>query len=285
MSLIQLGIYGLLSPQYRPSRMMLVMGTVWAFGVVLLTRWVWHYLLYGDWRWGRPVDTPSILVGRCLTRRAIERMYTQSRQTLDLVGVLSPDQELQECHIAPFHQLRQLCTALDVKAIIWDTDALSFKTIIGAMEREVPGYQHQFWHDRIRLMIASPHRQRRGGCLLGQPAFPLADRDLRRLKRLLDWLVWGLVLVSLPLLAVFRFRRVSQYARAVFRIPMGYTWIGYIGNGMDVELPPLPEGIYPPCAVVPKDDRLRRLINYRYAETYSIGVDLKWISYHLLRRH
>jgi len=75
MSLIQLGMYGLLAPQYRPSRMMLVMGTVWAFGVVLLTRWVWHYLLYGDWRWGRPVDTPSILVGRCQTRRAIERLH------------------------------------------------------------------------------------------------------------------------------------------------------------------------------------------------------------------
>ncbi len=283
MSLIQLGIYGLLSPQYRPSRMMLVMGTVWAFGVVLLTRWVWHYLLYGDWRWGQPVDTPSILVGRCATRRSIERIYTQSRRTLDVVGVLAPDRQLQECHIAPFHHLRLLCIALDVKAILWDTDALSFKTIIRAMECEVPGYQHQFWYERLGLIVASPHRNRRGGCFSGEPTFPLSDRDLRRLKRLLDWLVWGMVLVALPLLALLRFRRVPHYVRALLRIPMGYTWIGYVDRGSEEALPPLRRGIYPPCAVVPDDDRLQRLINYRYAETYSLAVDLKWISYHLLR--
>ncbi len=270
-SLIQFAVYGMLNPLYRPSRMMLVLGTVWALIVFLINRLVPHFIQHGNLDFGKDLKKKLLIIGGREEGQRIQSLLRSARVDYDLLKRISPDKTGETDFLQP---VKDMIRMLRVDEIIWALNDVPYKVMIDFMTGEGQGISHKMVDGASDVILGSQSKNEQGEQYIHREHFILSDPVALRLKRLFDLFVAVICLILSPLLLLCKGNRWGLY-RNIFRVFTGDSWVGYYPDAPDISaLPPLRRGVLPPVySEVKATPELQTLANLQYAKHYSILLD------------
>ncbi len=274
-SLIQFAIYGMLNPHYRPSRMMLVMGTIWALIVVLFNRLLPHFIQYGNLDLGQDQKKRIVLIGSQEETDRIAQILQKLRS--DHV-VLAQVNYIQQNKDAWTIRLKKLMQAFKVDEVIWALKDVPYTVMIQYMSTEGQGMSHKMIDGASEVILGSQSKNDRGEVYAGREHYALSDTVTIRLKRILDLTIALFFLILSPVLFLCRGNRLN-FLINLGKVFGGYTWIGYYEvNHPSKTLPKLPKSILPPVyRLIELDTSLMFKANVEYAKGYTPLKDLGFL--------
>ncbi len=280
-TLLVAAIYGFLPDDLRYSRMLIVLGALWAVlatsALRLLGR-VWqHKGLFSAMQASRQHKT--LIVGSGSEVRRVLGLLYDMQADFYYVGAVAQEQE-EGVHLGKLADLPLLLRALRVSELIFCAADISHKDIIAIMEREGSHYQYKIVQPESDSIIGSNSKDAAGDHYELTRAYALARVGERRTKRLFDISVCLFLLLFLPLLFWFQ-RKKGAFLSNLWAVFLGRrTWVGYSGGGAALQgLPPLKVGVLSPADRLNEAERaelremMRQRLNQLYAKEYTVFAD------------
>ena len=267
-TVVALAFYGLLPPEMRYSRGMIVFGGL-AGTVALLGI---HAVLQ---RWGVTGQVPfdgvrheAVIVGseEAAGQTASElHKWSGAPRVLGWVGPGG---------LAPLEELKPLLQLTGAGEVIFAAGALSYTEILEAMQRCGPRYEYKIHLPHRRGFVGSNSSKTAGDLYGADPRYRLSDPALRRQKRTFDMGGALLLLLLLPVWIIF-VKQKARIVQALWAVLRGAkTFVGYAGSGTG--LPPLRSGLMPPGHLLPgyvPSPEVAQAVDRDYALHYAPGRD------------
>ena len=258
-SIVLVAGYGLLPEDYRFSRAILLLGSIWFSAVVIFGRFT-----FGVWRLGAKPKSRLIVAGK-----------EESRSIKQLLASIELREGISEAtHVITSHDLSTIVDVVRVHSIgeiVFSGRDVRSKDIITVLATLVDKAVvcRIAWTDDGYVMGSG-----------GPGPDPVTELDraiygpsARRSKRIFDLISSLTLLLVFPLLFIFRR---SEWIAYSFKVFLGKaTWVGLKG----VHKPSRPNIIN---AVENEDVRVRERLNLAYARKYNWFEDLKLVLNALL---
>ena len=278
-------IYGFLPLEYRFSRALIVMGTVWAVAVALSNRLLIHFIKYKNLHIGKTKPKHLVIVGTWAESQRVQQLLQQVKAEKNFMGTVAPNQEQnEENYLSPIHQLEQVVEIYQVEEIIFCAQDVSAETIMEWMARLGSNITYKIVPAESHFIIGSSSKNTNGELYTIDIQYNINQKLQRRNKRLLDIGVALLFLASLPLHLVWT-QHNSRFIKQIFQVLLGKkTWVGYAtSNARYPQLPFIKAGVLHTASHLSMSldaDTLNRL-NYFYAKDYTTSKDLEiiWKGY------
>ena len=277
-SLILAAVYGFLDLDYRPSRALVLMGSVWAVLATLAIRALMHLKEYGNLNIGREKTKNLVIVGSAEECARVEKLLNTAGINKNLIGfVAAPEYDADtEEMLGRTRQLDEITRIFQVNEIIFCSKDVKNQDIMYWMSRLGPGISYKIVPEASLSVIGSKDKNGPGELYTVEAKYDISQPLERRNKRMFDLAICLILPITLPLWAIFSPRRktvVSQW----WRVFIGSkTWIGYT-PGMHKELPLIKPGAFTITDGLSLDDydvsTISRL-NFLYARDWRISIDL-----------
>lgn len=277
-SLILAAVYGFLDLDYRPSRALVLMGSVWAVLATLAIRALMHLKEYGNLNIGREKTKNLVIVGSAEECARVEKLLNTAGINKNLIGfVAAPECDTDtEDMLGHTRQLDEITRIFQVNEIIFCSKDVKNQDIMYWMSRLGPGISYKIVPEASLSIIGSKDKNGPGELYTVEAKYDISHPLERRNKRMFDLAICLILPITLPLWAIFSPRRktvVSQWWRV---FTGSKTWIGYT-PGMHKELPPVKPGAFTITDGLSLDDydvsTISRL-NFLYARDWRISIDL-----------
>jgi len=271
-------IYGFLPDDLRYSRMLIVLGAIWAVLSTSVTRLIWrlwqHKSLFSALQTQQTQQT--LIVGSAEEVRRILGLLYDIQADFYYVGAVHHEPK-EGTHLGNLADLPLLLQALRVSEIIFCAADIAHKDIIAIMEREGNRYQYKIVQPQCDSIIGSNSKDAAGDHYELARAYTLARQSERRTKRLFDFSASLLLLLLSPLLFLFQRRKATFFPHLLRTLVGKSTWVGYCPDSPTAELPRLPIGILSPAdrltPSTPLTTPIRQRLNQLYAKEYSPFAD------------
>jgi GT2 family glycosyltransferase len=274
-TVIILAFYGLLPPEFRYSRAVIVLsgftGTVLLLGL--------HELLYrlGIFRF-IPYDT--------LPRKAVivagKQHYEQTAATLQQVHyapqvqgriALSPG---EPAAMGDISGMKELLYTGGVDEVIYCVNGLGYDLILQQMQHCGPRYDYKIHLPGSRSFVGSNSSHTAGDLYTLDSDYKLGRFAQQRNKRVLDLVSSLVFLILFPVTLLFVGRRIS-FLRNCLRVLGGrYTWVGY-GEQKPAGLPAIKPSVLPAYFILetyqPPATVVQKMYS-NYAREYTPGADI-----------
>jgi O-antigen biosynthesis protein len=280
-------IYSLLPEHYRFSRGILLLGSLFAFVLLSLNR-----ALLRKWKFIEAEEEEKLGTVIAGSEKEYERAITfmqGAEKEQRVLGRIGPDNDDGQ-HLTTMAHLPHLLRDVPLREIIFCQGTLSFKDIIQYCSILPEGIRMRIISCGAMAIIGSDSSSRSGETLSWDAAYAIGTPSSKRLKRLLDIMVSGIVIIGFPIHLLFVKRPLNMLQNASKVMAGSMTWIGYSSaishrNG----LPTIKKGVLgtnglPPTADPDTEDGLY-MLDQMYAREYSIYRDIyllikgyKWIS-------
>jgi hypothetical protein len=273
-------IYALLPEQYRFSRAILLLGSLYAFVLLVLSRsWMRRLNMIEaeeEEKLGTVVvaDLPSFEEASSLMETAEKRQR--------ILGRIAP-QEDGGAYLTTLAHLDTFLQDVPVREIIFCQGRISYQEII-RQAKTLPK------HTRLRIMgggaksiVGSDSSKSSGQAISDAAGYILGGPSARRMKRLVDVLAALLFILTWPLQLLLVKKPFGLLGNTMKVLGGKYTWIGYSSEmSNDNGLPRIKKGILgtngqPGGRHPDADDGLYKL-DQLYAREYSIYKDLYLIA-------
>jgi O-antigen biosynthesis protein len=284
-TLIILVIYALLPENWRFSRALILLGTLWVLLTTILIRYLLHSLNKRVFSFEIFKKKKRIII--IGDKQESNRVYSIIRQTHvvpELIGYVSPGSErISSDFMGDLSQIEDIVRINQADELIFCSASVSSQQIIRTML--------QFTDTGVEFKIAPPESLSVIGSNSNDIAgelyvlhFNTLSRLLnKRKKRLFDIMLSLLFLPACPIM-LFSVRNKPGFIRNIFSVLTGITsWVGYYRStgGEHPGLPKIRPGILTPADMsrVPyeSDDDLTEQVNLSYAKDYRIRNDLRII--------
>ncbi len=276
-----LAFYGLLPPEMRYSRGMIVFGgmagTVALLGIhAVLQRWgVTGQVAFDQ------TTHDAVVVGGAAEAAATCRLLQKWRGAPRIIG------RVGEEGIAPLEELKPLLQLTGAGEVIFAAGSVPYTQILAAMQQCGPRYDYKI-HLPDRSGFVGSNSSKTAGDLYGtDPRYRLSDPALRRQKRTFDVLGALLLLLFSPLW-IWGMQDKAGALRALGAVLTGSkTFVGYAGRGAG--LPAVRPCLMPPgqlaAGYVPAAE-VADAVDSAYALHYTPGRDwaLLWRNGSSLRK-
>lgn len=267
-TVVALAFYGLLPPEMRYSRGMIVFGGL-AGTVALLGI---HAVLQ---RWGVTGQVPfdraareAVLVGSAeaaVETRAELQKWTGAPRVIGRVGVGG---------MAALTELKSLLKLTGAGEVIFAADSLSYEQVLEAMQQCGPRFDYKIHLSGRQGFVGSNNSKTAGDLYGADPRYRLSDPALRRQKRTFDVLAAGLLLLF-SFVWIWGVKRKAAALKALWAVLKGHkTFVGYVGTG--VGLPAVRPGLMPPGQLAPDyipSAEVAHAVDREYALHYAPGRD------------
>lgn len=277
-ALILAAVYGFLDLDYRPSRALVLMGSVWAVLATLGIRALMHLKEYGNLNIGREQIKNLVIVGSSAECARVEKLLNKAGINKNLIGfVAAPDCETDsEEMLGSTRQLDEITRIFQVNEIIFCSKDIRNQDIMYWMSRLGPGIYYKVVPEASLSVIGSKDKNGPGELYTVEAKYDISQPLERRNKRMFDLVICLILPITLPLWAIFSPRR-KTVASQWWRVFIGSkTWIGYT-PGMHKELPPVKPGAFTITDTISLDDydvsTISRL-NFLYARDWRLSIDL-----------
>lgn len=277
-ALILAAVYGFLDLDYRPSRALVLMGSVWAVLATLGIRALMHLKEYGNLNIGREQIKNLVIVGSSAECARVEKLLNKAGINKNLIGfVAAPDCETDsEEMLGSTRQLDEITRIFQVNEIIFCSKDIRNQDIMYWMSRLGPGIYYKVVPEASLSVIGSKDKNGPGELYTVEAKYDISQPLERRNKRMFDLVICLILPITLPLWAIFSPRR-KTVATQWWRVFIGSkTWIGYT-PGMHKELPPVKPGAFTITDTISLDDydvsTISRL-NFLYARDWRLSIDL-----------
>lgn len=280
-------IYALLPETYRFSRALILIGAAWAMGSILVFRILLHLFNFKSFNISSSNKKRFAIVGDEEESSRVSKLLSQTALIPGFVGLVYPEQTKSKKnpnYVGSMEQMKEIIEIYKIDEIIFCARDLSAQKIID--------YMANLGNSSVDFKIAPPESLYLIGSNSIDTSGDLYVIDInsitklsnRRNKRLMDFVMGGVLLIFSPLL-VFVVKKPFQFLLNCILVLVGSrTWVGYKQIPMGQEekpalktLPLIRKGILSAFDVqknvVDEIENIKR-INLLYSRDYSVWNDL-----------
>jgi GT2 family glycosyltransferase len=279
-------VYGFLDSSLRSSRMLIVLGAVWAIVSTVGLRILLGFLLDREWLPDGQRRKNLIVVGHEPETERVMRLLQKAQVEVNFIGTVSPGETPTDSRpqgvLGKLYQLSEIADLYRVEEIIFCSKDLPSEDIIRWMSRLGPFIDYKILPEGSLSIIGSNSKNTAGDLYTIDIRFAVAQPVQARNKRLLDGGVALAVLGLFPLLMFFGKKFRALLPAALLVLFGKKTWVGYIPlPDAQTHLPPLRPGVFTPAHAArqwPEDTATLERLNFLYAKDYSPSQDLEVLT-------
>ena len=274
-----LAYYGLLPPEYRFSRAIIIFtgfaGTVGLLGI--------HEILY---RMGILKYIPYDKLPKKAVIVADESAYLQTAATLDkvhyapeLAGRISVNTN-KDGSLGLLREMKELLYTTGINEVIFCVDGVSYNEVFSQMQHCGGAYEYKIHLTGSPSFVGSNSSSSSGDLYTIDRSFRLADFSQVRNKRMVD-IASALILLLLYPFSFFLFKSPGGFLSNCISVLFGSkTWVAY-AEGVPIQtLPLIKNGPLPPYNILPNyepSDNVKMQLNLTYAQHYTAITDINLV--------
>jgi len=266
--------------QHRYSRAMILFGFIITVFVFHVIRFVKHFVVFKNIRLGEQETKRTILVGEKQECERVRIILDQIKARVSVIGYLQTQPALCEdiwC-LGNISQLNEVIMIYRVDEVIFCSKDIPSVQIIEWMTKiKTSEVDFKIVPDESNYIIGSNSKESLGELYTFEVDLAIAKPESLRSKRLLDIMVSGFLLCTLPIHLILIKCRV-QFVRNIFSTLSGVkTWVGFSDNKTSKNLHPIAEGILTPSSNLlhsPVDELVAKRLDLLYAKEYKTINDL-----------
>jgi O-antigen biosynthesis protein len=270
--------YSLVSEELRFSRVLILIGSVWSVFVLLLSRFIFHWLKIKDFRLDVKKAKRIAIVGHSTEATRVKKLLEDSQIQSELAGFIALDNnDRGQNYIGHIQQISEIIRINRINEIIFCAENLSSAQIIRAMlDLTQLDIEYKIAPPESISIIGS-NSIHTAGDLYVVNINAISKPANKRKKRIFD-IGFALAYLLLSPVALWLFSNKNRFFMNIFSVLSGKkSWIGYIPNQETIgDLPVLRPGILHPGDLFPElslDDEKSVRLNMIYAKDYSISTD------------
>ncbi|MCP4443324.1 MAG: glycosyltransferase [Aureispira sp.] len=276
-------IYAFFPIALRSSRMLILLGALWALVATISIRGIINWLKKGSFFWYEQKQHNLVIVGDLEESQRVLHLLYQVHADINFIGTVSPyeDEELTD-FLGGLHQLDEIVHVYKVEEMIFCAKDISSERIIHWMTRLGPEVNYKIVPEHSESIIGSNSKDTAGDFYTIEISFNIASSIQRRNKRILDIIVALGALVLLPFLILVMHQKLGLLSN-IIKVLLGYkTWVGYHPRTIaDDSLPTLKPSVLSPVDglnFMPTGDLTIKRLNLFYAKDYGTNsdIDILW---------
>ena len=275
-------VYGFLPLDLRPSRAIILFGTVW--GIFTLSAWrtLVHFFQFGNLSVGKSKALNLAIIGEKQEGERILNLLNKAHVASNFVGFIAPQKDADKSiFLGDLSILKKLIEIYEIEELIFCAANLTNTTIMDWMVELGNKIEYKIVPEGSNSIIGSSSKNTTGTLYTIDIQYAIATPMAKRNKRFLDVVGSCLLLIGLPVFFIF-IRKKANWLRIIFQILTGKkTWVGYADAANNQrQLPPLKDGILSPVDGLKIKDiapETAQRLDFFYAKDYSVGKDLKII--------
>lgn len=280
-TVIILVAYALLPENLRFSRAIILMGSVWAVIVMVISRTVCQFASDRTLSFTPQKNRRFVIVGDRHEAGRVRDLLHSSYGTPGFIGLVSanPVATRNEDFIGSLAQIKEIIRVYRIDEVIFCSKSMTHQSIIDQMSAlQDTGVDYKIAPEDSLSIIGS-NSINTAGDLYTVNINAITNTENRRNKRLLDLAISLVAIILLPFL-LFLVHQPFGMVRNIFLVVVSRrSWVGYIHDDhYDIErLPHIRKGILHPLDAFGKDhisDEIRQRLNLIYARDYSTVNDL-----------
>ncbi|RXK60543.1 glycosyltransferase [Lacibacter luteus] len=274
--LIILAVYSLMPEEYRFSRGMVLLGSVFSY----LFLYAWRQLLLKTAVLEKAIDEEdyfSIIAGTQADLQKVNQLLQQNGRRKTVQGFISPIAE--EHALGPVTELPQLLQNTPANELLMcESTHLSFAEIIGLYEPAGKKVKLRLHANGSESIIGSDSKNEAGEVLHNEQ-YQLATEINLRLKRLIDISTSLFFLLTFPVHFIINRHPLGLLKQSAAVLAGKKTWVGY--SAMRKQLPQLPASVVGPAGIPHGLSKLKEegllMADEWYAKEYEPQYDLATI--------
>ncbi len=282
-------VYGFLDLEYRTSRILIVLGAIWAILSTTAIRGLHHFVQTGRFGFNRERVKNLVIIGSEKESKRVLSLIHQAQVPNNFIGTVAPKNvDDPEVYLSSLEQLDEVVHIYKIDEMIFCSQDISAQEIMHWMTQLGSEIEYKIVPKESLSIIGSSSKNTAGELYTIDIQFKIAQQANRRNKRLTDVFLSLLLLISLPL-NLFFVKNKGSFIRNIFSVFFGKkTWVGYIGEGA-VNLPKIRSGVLSPLDALRINEvnqpTIQRL-NFLYAKDYSTenDFDILWKGFGELGR-
>ncbi len=282
-------VYGFLPLEYRSSRAIILIATIYNLTTISVIRLGLHFVKYKNLNIGKVTPKNLVIIGSLEESERVQDLLRKANIQKNLIGTVSPFKENNKHYISSTDALSEVVKIYNVEEIIFCSKDTRAEAIIEWMTKLGSKIDYKIVPYESLIVIGSHSKNAPGELYTIDIRYNIAQSLQQRNKRLLDILVVLFLLGTLPIHLVF-ISNSANFIKNMVDVLLGKkTWVGYnrIANHQ-FSLPAIRPGITSIAdhlnqTLEINEDTLARL-NFFYAKDYSTEKDIVLIlkNYHRL---
>lgn len=279
-------IYALLAKDYQFSRLVILLGGIWALLYYLISRMILHFLMPDTFRIAGTKNKRFVIVGELEESERVSQILRQTKSKVQsIVFLAASDVKDKEEYVGTINQLDQVIDIHKIDEVIFCAKNITAAAIISKMlQLEGRKLDFKIAQPETSFLIGSNSIDSQGDLYvldinqINKPAN-------RRNKRIGDVVV-GLISLVLSPLICWKFKDKRQFLKNMFQVVIGkVSLVGYatIQHSSNLRLPQIKRGILPATFMVDPfylgEDAISRL-NLIYAKNHTLFMDLTIVFKH-----
>jgi GT2 family glycosyltransferase len=283
-TLVILVIYALLPLEWRFSRALIFLGSVWAILTTTGLRLLGHLVHLKDYEIDLNRQKRMVIVGKEDEARRVSSLLKETQAKPDILGFVSPSMnEKEEIFMGSIDQIDEVVSINRVDEIVFCSKDLPSQSIIRIMTRLIGTSVDFKIAPPESLSIIGSNSINTAGDLYTIHFNSIGKSSNRRSKRLFDVVSSIAIILTFPLWILLVKGHLRSVGNAI-RVLLGVrTWVGYVGNDRidPSNLPVLKRGILNPVSHISEEtltpDKSSE-VNLVYAKDYRVVNDLQILT-------
>jgi GT2 family glycosyltransferase len=276
-------VYGFLDLSLRSSRMLIVLGALWAGTALIGLRLLLHFIKNRNFKLGTEGVQNLVIVGSKTEAERVRTLLNQANVSKNFIGIVSPDETTDhDVFLGSLRQLGEIVRIYRVEEVIFCSRDIGANDIMAWMSQLGAGIDMRIVPEESMSIIGSSDKNTKGELYTIDIRFNVAQPIHRRNKRVFDLTVCLSMLLTLPVLLVFAKNRNLILKNLLPILTASKTWVAYAvqkmanGTGASENLPKLKNGVFSPLNAAnltePNAPTIQRL-NFLYAKDYDVWRD------------
>jgi GT2 family glycosyltransferase len=276
-------VYGFLDMPFRSSRMLIVLGALWAGTALMGLRFLLHFLKNRNFKLDTEGSQNLVIVGSQIESERVRTLLNQANVAKNFIGIVSPDETIDhDIFLGSLRQLGEIVRIYRVEEVIFCSRDIAANDIMAWMSRLPAGIDLRIVPEESQSIIGSSDKNTKGELYTIDIRFNIAQPIHRRNKRLFDLSLCLSMLLTLPIVLIFVKNRGQFLTNLWSVITAAKTWVAYAmpSTAHDVNgaenLPKLKSGVFSPLNAArlsePNAPTIHRL-NFLYAKDYDVWRD------------
>jgi len=281
------GVYGFLNVEYRSSRAIILLTTVWALFFTIAYRYLFYFLKFRSLNILSGTDSNVIIVGSVEESSKVRQVLNNAHAHKNIIGIVSSENvSTNETVLDKVDNLAEVVQIFDINEIIFCAKDIASQKIIAWMSALGASIDYKILPQESFSIIGSSSKENPGELYTVDVRFNITDAIARRNKRIFDLIICLVFIVLFPFMLIVVNSSVG-FIRNLFRVLVNKaSWVGY-NDGDTANLPHLKSSILSNDASFGKkglNEKSKYQLNFIYAKDYTVYKDLNltWSNLQLL---
>lgn len=286
-TVLLMAIYGLFPAELRSSRMLLLLGAVWAFISTIVTRIIRHFIRYKNFQFGGKPVKNYIIIGSIEESTRVRHLLFEAGVQQNFIGTVATIEQFDSRHfINHIARLEDVILIYKINEIIFCSKDIAAQEIMQLMTKLGAEIDYKIVPEESLSIIGSSSKNTSGELYTIDIQYNITTPIQKRNKRAFDLSSSLLMLIFSPLLIFWVKQRAGFLVKCILVLLGKKTWVSY-EKGTSQNLPTIKKGFLTPIdglKVSNLHENTINHLNFLYAKNYLPILDLEILLKSILQR-